>query len=148
MDILDFIRTENNTGVDIEIKNIQQEKENLIFKKPPEANIELVKHANSISLQLKDFFSPYLMQKLESENKKSLKDEGKARVTDFRQIIDSVAIDPAYDGELFNAQIIDIPSKKELIKANYEIKDFKGVIAVKIIDILGEEYFKTFEACK
>ena len=146
-DVPDFIRTENKTGIDIEIKNIQQEKENLIFKKPPEADIEIIKHTNSISLKIKDFFSPYLMQKLENENKKALKDNYKAYVTDFRQIIDSVVIDPAYRGELFNAKIIDIPSKKELIKANYEIKDFKDVIAIKIIDVLGEEYFKTFK-CK
>jgi hypothetical protein len=60
-----------------------------------------------------------------------------------------VAIDVDYDGKLFNAEIIDVPAKNELIKAEYEIeyaKKGKQTLAIKIVDVLGEEYFETFEA--
>ena len=66
---------------------------------------------------------------------------------DFKQIIDSVAIDVDYSGDLFNAEIIDLPAKRELIKADYSWeynKKGKYTVAVKIIDVLGEEYFETF----
>ena len=143
-DVLDFIRVENKTGVDIEIKNILKEKENLIFKKHPEADIKIKHRADKLILEIKDFYSPILLRKLEIENKQSVASKNKTKVTDFRQAIDSAAIDPSYNGKLFSAVIIDIPDKKELIKATYEITHYKKTIAVKIVDILGEEYFQTF----
>ena len=59
-----------------------------------------------------------------------------------------MAIDVDYNGKLFNAEIMDLPSKKELIKAKYSWeypKSGKYTIAVKVVDVLGEEYFETFE---
>jgi len=88
------------------------------------------------------------MRKLELENEKILKKDRQAKVEDFRQIIDSVAIDVNYDGKLFNAEIMDLPNKKELIKSKYDWeypKKGKYTVAVKIVDVLGEEYFETFE---
>jgi nucleoside-triphosphatase THEP1 len=88
------------------------------------------------------------MRKLELENGKVLKKDRQARVEDFKQIIDSVAVDVDYNGKLFNAEIMDLPTKKELIKAKYGweyLKKDKYTVAVKIVDVLGEEYFETFE---
>jgi nucleoside-triphosphatase THEP1 len=88
------------------------------------------------------------MRKLELENSKVLKYEHRAKVADFKQIIDSVAIDVDYNGNLFNAEIMDLPTKKELIKAKYGWeypKKGKFTVAVKIVDVLGEECFETFE---
>ena len=48
----------------------------------------------------------------------------------------------------FNAEIIDTPSKKEVIKGEYEWeykKKGKYEIAIKIIDVLGEEYFEVIK---
>jgi hypothetical protein len=61
-----------------------------------------------------------------------------------------VAIDVDYDWKLFNAEIIDTPSKKEIISGDYtrEYKDkdkWKQTVAIKIIDILGEELFETYD---
>lgn len=87
------------------------------------------------------------MRKLEIENSKTLKKDYKAKVEDFRQIIDSVAIDIDYNGELFNAEIMDLPTKRELIKADYTWeyqKKGKYTVAIKVIDVLGEEHFETF----
>jgi DNA modification methylase len=148
LDVSDFLKKENKTGVKIEIRDILTDKKNLIFKKKPEAKIEAKAKNKKLSVELKEFYSPILMRKLELENGKVLKKDRQAKVRDFKQIIDSVAIDVDYSGKLFNAEIIDLPTKKELIKAKYGWeypKKGKYTVAVKIVDVLGEEYFETFE---
>lgn len=147
LDVSDFLKKENKTGVKVEIRDILTDKKNLIFKKKPEAKIEVKAKDKKLSAELKEFYSPILMRKLEVENGKMLKKEHQAKVGDFKQIIDSVAIDVDYNGNLFNAEIMDLPTKKELVKAKYEWeypKKGKFIVAVKIVDVLGEEYFETF----
>ncbi len=148
LDVSDYLKKENKTGVKVEIRDILTDKKNLIFKKKPEAKIEVKAKDKKLSVELKEFYSPILMRKLEIENARTLKKEYQAKVKDFKQIIDSVAIDIDYDGKLFNAEITDLPSKKEIIKGKYDW-DYKQkgkyAVAVKIVDVLGEEYFETFE---
>jgi DNA modification methylase len=148
--IEDFIKKENNTGVQIEVRDILTDKKNLIFKKKPEADIDVKTKDKKLTVTMKDFYSPILMRKLELENEKALKKESKAKVEDFKQIIDSVVIDTDYNGKLFSANqdMMDLPSKKEIIKGSYEWeypKKGKYTVAVKVVDVLGEEYFETFE---
>lgn len=148
LDVHDFLKKENKSGVKVEIRDILTDKKNLIFKQKPEAKIEAKAKDKKLSVELKEFYSPILMRKLELENGKILKKDRQAKVADFKQIIDSVAIDVDYNGKLFNAEIMDLPTKKELIKAKYSWeypKKGKYIVAVKIVDILGEEYFETFE---
>lgn len=148
LDVLDFIKKENTTGVKIEVRDILTDKKNLIFKKKPEAKIDVKAKDKKLSVELKDFYSPILMRKLEIENEKVLKKDHKAKVEDFKQIIDSVAIDVDYNGKLFNAEVMDLPDKKEVIKAKYSWeypKKGKYTVAIKVVDVLGEEYFETFE---
>lgn len=148
LDVADFLKKENKTGVKVEIRDILTDKKNLIFKKKPEAKIEVKAKDKKLSVELKEFYSPILMRKLELENGKVLKYEHQAKVADFKQIIDSVAIDVDYNGKLFNAEIMDLPTKKELIKTKYSweySKKGKYTVAVKVVDVLGEEYFETFE---
>lgn len=148
LDVMDFIKKENKTGVKIDVRDILTDKKNLIFKKKPEAKIEVKAKDKKLAVELKDFFSPILMRKLEIENEKVLKKEHRAKVGDFKQIIDSVAIDVDYNGKLFNAEVIDLPDKKETIKAKYSweyAKKGKYTVAIKVVDVLGEEYFETFE---
>ena len=148
LDVMDFIKKENKTGVKIEVRDILTDKKNLIFKKKPEAKIEMKVKDKKLTVELNDFYSPILMRKLEIENEKVLKKEHKTKVNDFKQIIDSVAIDVDYNSKLFNAEVIDLPDKKEIIKAKYSWeyqKKGKYTVAIKIVDVLGEEYFETFE---
>ena len=148
LDVSDFLKKENKTGVKVEIRDILTDKKNLIFKKKPEAKIEAKAKDRKLFVEIKEFYSPILMRKLEVENARMLKKEYQAKVKDFRQIIDSVAIDVDYDGKLFNAEITDLPSKKEIIKGKYDWdykKKGKYSVGVKIVDVLGEEYFETFE---
>lgn len=148
LDVSDFIKKENKTGVKIEVRDILTDKKNLIFKKKPEAKIEVKGKDKKLAVELKDFYSPILMRKLEIENDKVLKKDHKAKVEDFKQIIDSVAIDVDYNGKLFNAEVMDLPEKKGVIKAKYSWeypKKGKYTVAIKVVDVLGEEYFETFE---
>jgi len=148
IDTLDFLKKENKTGVKIEIRDILTDKKNLIFKQKPEAKVGVKTKGKILEVEIKEFYSPILIRKLEIENSKMLKKEYQAKVKDFKQIIDSVAIDVDYNGKLFNAEIMDLPSKKEVIKGKYEWeykKKGKNKVAIKIIDVLGEEYFETFE---
>jgi len=41
LDVLDYLKKENKTGVKVEIRDILTDKKNLIFKKKPEAKIEV-----------------------------------------------------------------------------------------------------------
>jgi DNA modification methylase len=148
LDVRDFIKKENKTGVKMEVRDILTDKKNLIFKKKPEAKIEVKTKNKKLAVELKDFYSPILMRKLEIENEKVLKKEHRAKVEDFKQIIDSVAIDVDYNGKLFNAELMDLPEKKGVIKAKYSwdySKKGKYKVAIKVVDVLGEEYFETFE---
>jgi DNA modification methylase len=148
LDVMDFIKKENKIGVKIEVRDILTDKKNLIFKKKPEAKIDVKAKDKKLSVELKDFYSPILMRKLELENEKVLKKDHKAKVDDFKQIVDSVAIDVDYNGKLFNAEVMDLPEKKETIKAKYSWdyeKKGKYTVAIKVVDVLGEEYFETFE---
>jgi len=148
LDVSDYLKKENKTGVKVEIRDILTDKKNLIFKQKPEAKIEIKGKDKKLLVEIKEFYSPILMRKLEIENARTLKKEYQAKVKDFKQIIDSVAIDVDYNSKLFNAEIMDLPSKKEVIKGRYDWdykKKDKYSVAVKIVDVLGEEYFETFE---
>ena len=55
-------------------------------------------------------------------------------------------IDPAYDGQVFNVALSDVPEKKsDLVGGKYELQapDGKTTVAIKIIDMLGEEVLVT-----
>lgn len=148
LDVRDFLKKENKTGVEIKIYDILTDTKDLIFKQYPESKVKVAAKGTKLSVEVQEFYSPLLMRKLELENGKVLKKEREAKVKDFKQIIDSVAIDVDYDGKLFNAEVMDLPEKKDVIKGKYEWeypKKGKYTVAVKIIDVLGEEYFETFE---
>jgi DNA modification methylase len=148
LDAHNYLRKENKTGVKIEIRDIQADKKSLLFKKPTEAEVDVKVAENKVSVSIKEFYSPILVQKLELENEKQLNPKGKVVIEDFKQIIDSVCIDVNYNGKLFNAEIMDLPDKKNLVSAIYE-HEYKSKgkykLAIKIVDVLGEEYFETFD---
>lgn len=148
LDAKDYLRKENKTGVKVEVRDIQADKKNLLFKKPAEADIDVKVEDKKVLVSISEFYSPLLVQKLELENEKQLNPKGKVVIEDFKQVIDSVCIDINYDGKLFNAEIMDLPDKKSLISGTYE-HEYKSkgkyTLAIKIVDVLGEEYFETFE---
>jgi hypothetical protein len=77
-DVSDYLKKENKTGVKVEIRDILTDKKNLIFKKKPEAKIEVKVKDKKLSVEIKEFYSPILMRKLEIENAKILQKEYQA----------------------------------------------------------------------
>ena len=66
----------------------------------------------------------------------------KAQITDWRAMVDSVMIDPAHDGQVFNVALSDVPERKsDLVAGRYELPAPAGptTVSVKITDMLGEE---------
>jgi DNA modification methylase len=152
LDIDDYLKRQNKTGVDIEVWDIQRDKTHLTFKRKPEAEIKTELKDNLLSVEVLDFHSPLLMQRLSANNKDAIKPDARTLVEDFKQIIDSVAVDVDWDGDLFNAEIIDTPTKKEVVKAQYQYEFSatvkKTTIAIKITDVLGDEFFTTIDVAQ
>ncbi len=108
---------------------------------PCKAEITVVETKNLLSLKQKikiqNFISPCVIQRLSNAE-----DVFNPNIEDFRQMIDCVLIDNNYNGKVFNIVYSDVPKKKkDLVKGEYEIEK-KGTIAVKIIDMLGEELLR------
>lgn len=154
IDVRDFVKKENNTGVEIEIRDIQIDKKNLDFKKPTEAVISYVVKGNKLTVDVKDYYSPLLMKRLELENEKRLSMTERVQLFDYRQALEHIVIDVNYgesqkkgDDISFNAEIFTHKEKKgELVETlNEYTYEKKGTytVAVKIVDVLGEEYFDT-----
>ena len=156
LDVRDFVKKENNTGVEIEIRDIQIDKKELDFKKPTEVVISYTIKGNKLTVDIKDYYSPLLMKRLELENEKRLSMAERVQLFDYRQALEHIVIDVNYgEGQKkgsdisFNAEIFTHKEKKnELVETiNEYTYEKKGTytVAVKIVDVLGEEYFETKE---
>ncbi|MGC8979619.1 DNA-methyltransferase, partial [Caldisericum sp.] len=108
-----------------------------LIHKPAEAKIKVERKENKAIIEIQDFISPTIIERLNIDNKLF-----KVKIPDFRSMIDCVLIDNNYDGNTFHITFSDVPEKKnDLVKGKYEIEISKKTtkVAVKIIDMLGEE---------
>ncbi len=120
--------------LDIKIVDIFHKKElGLTFKYDPEAEIGIEED----ELVIKQFFPRNLLQKL------SLLEEN---VEDWRELVESVAIDWNYNGEVLRPAIFDCPGKNELVQGRYKLPPDYGLIRVKITDLLSESLEANIEA--
>lgn len=96
------------------------------------------KGANSqLVVEVQDVVSPTIMQRLNLEQGMF-----RAQVTDWRAVVDCILIDTQYDGQVFNVALADVPERKQdLVNGRYELQapPAGSTVAVKIIDMLGEE---------
>jgi len=110
---------------------------NFLIHKPAEAKIKIERNGNKAVIEIEDFISPTIIERLNIDNKLF-----KVKITDFRSMIDCALIDTNYDGNVFHIVYSDVPEKKsDLVDGRYEIEipEEKTKVAVKIIDMLGEE---------
>ena len=102
--------------------------------RPASARVRL----DGSTVVIDDFISPSILERL-SQTDGVLSPQ----VTDWRSMVDSVMIDTAYDGSVFNVSVADIPERKsDLVAGSYELDlptDASAPVAVKITDMLGEE---------
>jgi len=110
---------------------------------PATAKISIKWANDRIKVKIKDFISPTIVKRLDMEQ-----NIFKAKIKDWRSMVDCVMIDPAYNGDVFNVTISDVPGKKtDFVSGDYDFPapDGKTIVAVKIIDMLGEEVLMTKE---
>ena len=108
-----------------------------LIHKPDVTKVNIKRKGEKAIIEIKDFISPSIIERLNDKEKLI-----KVKIPDFRSMIDVVLIDNNYNGKVFNITYSDVPEKKnDLVKGKYEIEipKKKTTIAVKIIDMLGEE---------
>ena len=117
---------------------------NFVSYEPSKAEVEIErKGENKVKIKIKSFISPTIIKRLELEPGLLRK-----KIPDFRSMIDVVLVDTDYGGEAFRIAYSDVPEKNsELVKGEYELEipKKKTKVAVKIIDMLGEEVLVTKE---
>lgn len=114
---------------------------NFIKHEPATAKVSIRRDGENLIVAIEDFISPTILKRLDIDLPLF-----KARITDWRSQVDCVMIDTAYDGAVFNVALSDVPEKKnDLITGSYTLTAPVGetTVAVKIIDMLGEEVLVT-----
>jgi DNA modification methylase len=104
---------------------------------PAQASVQIQREDGEIHVKIKDFISPTIVERLEMDTPLF-----KAKITDWRAMVDCVMIDLDYGGEVFDIDLSDVPEKKDdLVVGEYTLDAPEGstTVAVKIIDMLGEE---------
>jgi DNA modification methylase len=105
--------------------------------RPASARVTFERANGWLRVRIDDFMSPSILERLAGANGIL-----SPQITDWRSMVDSVAIDTAYDGEVFDVDLIDIPeSKADVVAGTYELEFPPGDCgaAVRITDMLGEE---------
>jgi len=106
---------------------------------PVKAKVSLKRTDKGVEITIDDFISPTILERLKQQNKDNPLFQ--PQVSNWRSMVDSVMIDSAYHGKVFNITLADVPEKKnDLVDGKYLVEAKKGAtIAVKVTDMLGEE---------
>jgi hypothetical protein len=104
---------------------------------PAQAQIEISREGGEIQVEIQDFISPTILERLRQQSGLLA-----AQVTNWRAMVDCVMIDPAYNGQMFNIAVADVPERKaDLVAGSYRLPAREGetMVAVKIVDMLVVE---------
>lgn len=110
---------------------------------PAEAQVDIRRRDGKLVIDIEDFISPTIAERLEMDAPLF-----RAKIPDWRTMVDVVMIDTNYDGEVFDIDMSDVPERKDaLVIGHYELEapEERTTVAVKIIDMLGEEVLATME---
>lgn len=110
---------------------------------PVKARVCVRRRGDRIQVEVADFVSPSIVQRLQQQAGVLA-----PRIDDWRAMVDCVMIDTAYDGQVFNVMLTDVPERKsDFVQGRYELPApaERTTVAVKIIDMLGEEVVETCE---
>lgn len=112
-----------------------------IRHEPASAKVRVTRKGGRVSVVIEDFVSPSIVERLRQQAGVL-----QPKIVDWRVMVDSVAVDPKWNGTVFNVALADIPERKtDLVKGSYEIDvpSKATTVAVKIVDMLGEEVLVT-----
>lgn len=113
---------------------------------PPEAKVTVsADDGKNVIVKVHDFVSYSVIERLKQQGGPLTPEPA-----DWKSMVDSVSVDVDYTHEVFNIALVDAPvDRKEVVEGYYEIpiktRKKKFVVAVKIVDVLGEEVLKTFD---
>jgi len=133
-------------GIDVIELRTDQKYGKFFLHQPAQAQVKVERQGDKIVVEIEDFISPTIVERLEMDTPLF-----KAHIPDWRAMVDVVLIDTAYDEEVFNIALSDVPERKDdLVAGHYELPAPEGnapgsatTVAVKIIDMLGEEVLVT-----
>ena len=109
--------------------------------KPASAKVKVTRKEGQLHVEIQDFVSPTIIERLAQQSGVL-----RPQVEDWRAMVDCVMIDRAYDGKVFDVALSDVPAKKDgLVSGTYALPapDGESTVAVKLIDMLGEEVLVT-----
>lgn len=135
MEIITELAADKSPINKITVRDIQQD--GLITHQPAQAEVNITKQGKQASVKISDYISPSILARMEID--RSVFDE---RLDDFRAQIDCVLLDTDYNGKNFNIVHSDLPTKKtDFVTGEYQLTLPRAAakIAVKIVDMLGEE---------
>ena len=104
---------------------------------PASAEVNFEREGDSVTVTIADYISPTILARMDID--RTIFDE---QIDDFRAQIDCVLIDTDYTGDHFKIVESDVPKKKEdFVEGEYTVEMPRpdARVAVKIIDMLGEE---------
>ena len=117
------------------VRDIQ--KDGITTEKPAEAEVSIAKRGKKVKISILDYISPSILARMELD--RTIFNE---QIDDFRAQIDCALFDTDYNGKHFNIVESDVPGKKrDYVRGDYEFALPRpgARVAVKIIDMLGEE---------
>lgn len=117
------------------VQDIQ--KDGITTEKPAEAEVSIAKRGKKVKISILDYISPSILARMELD--RTIFNE---QIGDFRAQIDCALFDTDYNGKHFNIVESDVPGKKSAyVRGDYEFALPRpgAAVAVKIIDMLGEE---------
>lgn len=141
------MRKQGDTPNKIEVIELRSDPKygKFIAHKPAQARVDIRrvkdKDGDKLVVEVKDFISPAITERLQAQA-----DLLSPKIPDWRAMVDSVMIDPAHDGKVFNIALADVPERKQdYVQGRYELPTSaaKTTVAVKITDMLGEEIIVT-----
>jgi len=112
-----------------------------IRHEPARAKVEVRRRQEELHITVEEFISPAIVERLQQQVGVL-----QPAIEDWRAMVDCVMIDPAWDGRVFNVVLADVPERKsELVTGRYELPApaAPSTVAVKIVDMLGEEVLVT-----
>lgn len=104
---------------------------------PASAEVNFEREGDSVKITISEYISPTILARMDID--RTIFDE---QIDDFRAQIDCVLIDRDYTIEYFKIDVSDVPEKKnDFVKGEYKVTlpRPEARVAVKIIDMLGEE---------
>ena len=99
---------------------------------PAKAKVSFKRTDMGIEITIDNFISPTFLERLKQQNKDNPLFQ--PEVSDWRSMVDSLMIDSAYDGSVFNITLVDVLERKnDLVEGKYVIEATQGAtVAVKV----------------